>query len=285
MDFIKVWPQYILPHHALSRVMHRLTRTQSHALNQWVIKRFIQHYQVDMSLAKNSNQADYKTINAFFTRELKPESRPVDSDSGCIVSPVDGVISQSGHIHDGVIIQAKKHDYRVADLLVSDTYLKQFDHGRFATIYLSPKDYHRIHMPCDGELLKVVYVPGRLFAVNPATARNVNRLFARNERVICYFQTAYGVMAMVMVGAIFVGSIETIWQGEITPPHRSQIQTWPTSGVADKKALALMKGCEMGRFNMGSTVIILFENNKMAWNSDIEAGKNVKIGARIGGSI
>lgn len=243
--------QYILPHHFLSRIMHKLTRLRAGKLSHWAIRWLVNKYGVDLSLAQRESIEDYHSVNDFFSRALKSEKRPIGTG---LVSPVDAVVSQVGAIEQGQIFQAKGHHYSAETLLGGDTKLAQsFNNGSFCTLYLAPKDYHRIHLPLDAILEKTIYVPGQLFSVNQTTATHVPNLFARNERVVCIFTTEYGQLAVVMVGAIFVGSIETVWDGEITPAQRGKkVRSWPA-----KNQKKLSAGVEIGRFNMGSTVILL----------------------------
>ncbi|MBB1356440.1 archaetidylserine decarboxylase, partial [Pseudoalteromonas sp. SR45-5] len=245
----------------ISRVVGKLAAAKAGALTTTLIKLFIKQYKVDMSEAQYPDPAHYKSFNEFFTRPLKDGMRPMVEDSNIIIHPVDGAISQLGDIVDGQLIQAKGHDYSLQALLGgSQDDTTPFLGGKFATIYLAPKDYHRIHMPIDGTLSKMIYVPGDLFSVNPLTAQNVPNLFARNERVVAIFETEIGPLAMVLVGATIVASIETIWAGTVTPPAGSDVFSWkyPTTG---DNAITLKKGEEMGRFKLGSTVVL-------AWGAD-----------------
>lgn len=281
-EAITTLPQYILPHHPLSRLMGLLTHSELPAWKNFYIKQIIRHYQVNIEEAADTDINSYRSFNEFFTRALKPEARPINKQAGALVSPADGVISQAGKIAAGDIIQAKGKNYTVIDLLGGDQErAKPFNAGQFATIYLSPKDYHRLHMPVAGTLKEMVHIPGRLFSVNAATTNSVPRLFARNERVACLFDTAAGPMALVLVGAIFVASIETVWHGVVTPPTEKNILTWQYTG---SKAPRLKLGEEMGRFNMGSTIIMLFPDKKIAWDKKFITGTNVKLG-QLAGSI
>lgn len=259
MDKLKIALQYLLPKHLLSRLVGKLASAEMGAITTAAIKAFIKKYNVDMSEAAMPSPDAYRSFNDFFTRALKPGARPLHEQEQTIVHPVDGAISQLGPIKEGRIFQAKGHDYSSLALLgdQSDDD-KRFIDGDFATIYLAPKDYHRIHMPIEGTLSKMTYVPGDLFSVNPLTAENVPGLFARNERVVAIFETAIGPIAMVLVGATIVASIETVWAGTVTPPTGKNVFTWdyPTSGP---NAITLAKGDEMGRFKLGSTVVMLFE--------------------------
>ncbi|PHN88136.1 phosphatidylserine decarboxylase [Pseudoalteromonas sp. 3D05] len=251
-----------MPKHFLSRMVGKLAAARLGGLTTWLIKLFIKQYKIDMSEAQYSDPAHYKTFNEFFTRPLKEGVRPLNNESDIIAHPVDGAISQLGAIVDGQLIQAKGHDYSLQALLGgSEQDTAPFLGGEFATIYLAPKDYHRIHMPIDGTLSKMIYVPGDLFSVNPLTAQNVPNLFARNERVVAIFDTEIGPLAMVLVGATIVASIETVWAGTVTPPAGKDVFSWnyPTTG---DNAITLKKGEEMGRFKLGSTVILAWGANQ-----------------------
>ena len=271
--------QHIIPQHFLSKIMWKLTRCEYKWLLKLVLPLFIRQFKVNMAEAKNSDWKSYTSFNNFFTRELKEDAREIISDKSTIASPVDGAISQLGKIHDDLIFQAKGHAYSLTQLLGDRKDLGEaFKGGKFNTIYLSPKDYHRIHMPIDGILKEMIHVPGDLFSVNPTTVENVPALFARNERVICLFDTDAGPMAMILVGAIFVGSIETVWHGEVTPPTCKDIRDWKY----DEKELSYIKGQEMGRFNMGSTVILLHAEDKMDWDKELKTEQAVRLGEAIG---
>ena len=273
-DKVVTFPQYLIPHHFLSMAMYRLTRSKIVWFKNLFIRFIVKAYNVNISEAAAEDIYSFSSFNAFFTRELRAGVRPI-ANSG-LVSPVDGAISQIGNIEQGQIIQAKGQDYSVLELLAGDDALaKQFDGGQFTTIYLSPSDYHRIHMPQTGVLQKMTYIPGKLFSVSPRTARAVPRLFARNERVVTVFETAQGPMVLILVGAIFVGSMETIWQGQITPPYGKEIQHWH---YENEQAIALEKGQEMGRFNMGSTVIILLPKGSDTWLETLKESDKVQLG-------
>ena len=278
----KIWPQYILPHHLLSRGMHALTRINGGAISHAAMRAFVKHFRVNMHEAVHEDVEYYPNFNAFFTRALKPEARPVDAAMDAIVSPVDGTVNQAGEIRSGRIFQAKGHDYSAEELLGDATLAAPFMNGEFATLYLSPRDYHRIHMPCDGVLTEMLHVPGRLFSVNGLTARNIPRLFARNERVVCLFETPLGKIALVAVGAIFVGSIETVWAGEITPPAGNRIRRWRYGRGEATGEVTLRKGEELGRFNMGSTVVMLTEPGTVDWGDNLLPEREMRMGARIG---
>ncbi|MCU7844586.1 MAG: archaetidylserine decarboxylase [Candidatus Thiodiazotropha sp. (ex Monitilora ramsayi)] len=273
--------QYLLPHHLLSRLMHAVTRVEAKGFKNTLIRRVIDWYKVDMSEALESDPSAYRSFNDFFTRALRPDARPVAEETDKIACPADGTLSQAGDIENGYLFQAKGHDYSLLELLGGDPELSRlFEDGSFATIYLSPRDYHRIHMPYSGKLRKMVHVPGRLFSVNETTCQQVPRLFARNERVISLFETEIGPMAVILVGAIFVSSIDTVWAGTVTPA-RERIGTWDYMPNDAPQSIELEKGEEMGRFNMGSTVIVLVGKDRLEWNEAFTAGSTVKVGEAI----
>lgn len=275
-------PQYILPHHALSRMMSKLTHSENKTWKNLFIKQIIKHYGVNMNEALEQDINAFKSFNHFFTRELNPRIRPLTTERNAIACPADGIVSQAGNITEGDIFQAKGKSYTVTGLLgASVERAEPFINGVFTTIYLSPKDYHRLHMPLTGTLREMVHIPGRLFSVNTATTNSVPGLFARNERVAAIFDTEAGPMALVLVGAIFVSSIETVWHGVVTPPSINSVQNWQYQDNAP----TLKIGEEMGRFNMGSTVIVLFGKDKAQWDSELAAGKIVKLGERIGKTL
>ena len=273
---------YMLPHHLLSRIVQWSTRWRHLPLRKPMTHWFIRHYNVDMSEAIQPNLDAYPDFNSFFTRALRPETRPIAQDAGQICCPSDGAISQLGDIQGQQIFQAKGHSYSLVELLGgSEERAQPFIGGRFATTYLSPGDYHRVHMPFSGRLVEMTYIPGRLFSVAPDYTESIPRLFARNERVVCIFQTEAGSMAVILVGAIFVGSIETVWAGEITPPRSKSIKV--TSYAADDNAIQLEKGEELGRFNMGgSTIIVLFGPGQVKWQSELGAESRVQFGQVLG---
>jgi len=251
-DYLKSGSLYFLPHHAISRIVYKLTRIESKFVPK-SIEIFSKAFGVNLKDAIHPEPSHYKTFNEFFTRQLKPELRPLANTQ--LVSPVDGTISQFGTIKDASLIQAKGVNYSLTTLLGGNSQqAKQYEGGEFITIYLSPKDYHRIHMPCTGTLIEQVHVPGRLFSVAKHTVNTIKGIFARNERVVATFETKYGPMAMVLVGAINVAAIETVWSGLVTPPKGKSIST----KNFEKEQITLKKGDEMGRFNMGSTVILVF---------------------------
>ncbi|MDN3678998.1 archaetidylserine decarboxylase [Vibrio tapetis subsp. quintayensis] len=270
LDKIKVGLQYWLPQHGLTRLVGKFASSKSGSLTTAVIRLFVKQYKVNMDEALHSDPAHFKTFNEFFVRELKPGMRPVVDGESVIAHPADACVSQFGPITDGQLIQAKGHTYSAQELLGGDAALAQeFADGEFATLYLSPSDYHRVHMPCDGVLRQMIYVPGDLFSVNPLTAENVPNLFARNERVVCIFDTDFGPMAQVLVGATIVGSIELTWAGTVTPPRGNTVYTWdyPAEG---NKSVHFKKGEEMGRFKLGSTVINLFSEGAVEFDQTMQ---------------
>ncbi len=271
-----VWFQYLLPQHGLSRLVLAATRVRAPWFKNWIIRGFLKLYRVDMSEAAESDPYRYGSFNEFFTRELKAGARHIAGDADAIASPVDGRVSEAGAIDADRLLQAKGRHYRLAELLAGQPWASRFEGGSFATIYLAPFNYHRIHMPLRGELLETVYVPGRLFSVNGVTAQHVPGLFARNERVLTLFDTDYGRFALVMVGALNVGSMATVWAGDITPAARRLITRVPSPPST------LEKGAELGRFNMGSTVILLFEPNRARWQPQVYAGSVVRLGQSLG---
>ncbi len=275
-------PQYILPHHFLSRLMSRLTHAECKIWKNLFIKLVIKLYNVNMDEAKEQNIEHYASFNRFFTRELKDGARHFPTETNAVGCPADGAVSQAGIISDGRIFQAKGKVFSAVDLLGGDAKRAEpFANGVFTTIYLSPKDYHRLHMPLTGKLKEMIHVPGRLFSVNNATVNSVPELFARNERVACIFDTDAGPMALILVGAIFVSSVETVWHGVVTPPTVQNVRSWQYQDNAP----TLDKGQEMGRFNMGSTIIVLFGKDKVKWENDLTTGKEVRLGELIGKTV
>lgn len=266
--------QHLMPKLAMTRLAGRIANWEGGSLTQWIIRRFIARYQVDMNEAAASDPSAYASFNAFFTRALRADARPLSSER--LACPVDGAISQFGRIEQGQIFQAKGRSYSAQALLAGDAEsARRFDDGHFATIYLSPRDYHRIHMPCDGRLLRMSYVPGELYSVNPATARGVDRLFARNERVVCLFEGQDGrPFALVLVGATIVGSMATVWHGVVNPPRPGQIRHWDYRD----QDIRLAKGEEMGRFLLGSTVVLLFPQGPLNFNPAWQAAGAVRMG-------
>jgi phosphatidylserine decarboxylase len=265
--------QSLIPKLLLTRCAGSLASLEAGALTTSVIKRFIARYGVNMSEAANADAASYSSFNEFFTRPLLQGARPIANAK--MVSPVDGAISQLGDIEKDQIFQAKGHQYSTTALVGGDEDLaRQFEDGSFATIYLSPKDYHRIHMPCDGHLLRMIYVPGELFSVNPATARGVPGLFARNERVVCVFESTVGPFVLTLVGATIVGSMATTWHGVVNPPRSRSIREW---NYYDQD-IVIKQGEEMGRFLLGSTVVMLFPRGKVQFAQDWQAERVVRMG-------
>jgi phosphatidylserine decarboxylase len=265
--------QYLMPKKLLTVLMGRLAGMPLGGFTHRMIRKFVARYQVDMAEAADPRVESYATFNDFFTRPLRAGARPVSGAS--FVCPVDAAISQFGPIEHDQLFQAKGHSYSTRALVGGDQSLAhRFDHGHFATLYLAPRDYHRIHMPCDGRLTRMIYVPGELFSVNPLTARHVPGLFARNERVVCLFECAHGPMAMVLVGATIVGSMATVWHGVVNPPRTRAPREWRY----DSDPVVLRKGEEMGRFLLGSTVILLFPKNVLAFTPDWAPAKPVRLG-------
>ena len=276
MKTIALMMQYILPHRLLSRLMFRLMRIQFKPIKNFTFNRMIKTFNINLDEAQSKNYDDYAHFNAFFTRALKPEARTIDAAKDSLVSPVDGVISQLGKIDYDLILQAKGHHYTIKDLLATEI-TEDFTNGLFMTIYLSPKDYHRIHAPLDCQIKAMRHVPGRLFSVAEWTTQKIPRLFARNERLVNHLQTPIGHVAYVYVGAILVSSIETVSNGVITPPYANEVTDILVQGQSQYR-----KGEEMGRFNMGSTVIMLFPKSSVTFNRELQAGSELKLGQKIG---
>ncbi|MGM0477413.1 MAG: archaetidylserine decarboxylase [Pseudomonadota bacterium] len=282
LDALKVALQYPLPQHALSRAFGRVARCRWRWFRHWAIRRFVALFRVDLAEAAEPSPESYCHFDAFFTRALKPGARPLPQSPDQLASPVDGTVSQAGTVDGGRVVQAKGRDYSVEELLGGDPErAAPFQGGRFTTLYLSPRDYHRIHLPLDGTLRSSVYVPGRLFSVNPATTARVPRLFARNERLAAIFETPAGPMAVVMVGALLVAGIETVWSGWETPPRGRRVRRREHEGPH------FGRGDEIGRFHMGSTVILLLPPEADAtWEPGLVSGTPVRMGqplARLGG--
>jgi phosphatidylserine decarboxylase len=278
-DRLLCLPQHLLPQHALSRLVGRLAESRNPLVKDRFIGWFARRYGVDLGEAAQPDPRAYPDFNSFFTRALRPGARPLPEQPRVVACPVDGAVSQAGAATDGRLLQAKGHHYRLEDLLGGDPRLAApFHGGSFATLYLSPRDYHRIHMPLDGRLTTMLHVPGRLFSVNPLTARGVPGLFARNERVVTLFDTAAGPMAVVLVGAVIVASIETVWAGIVTPPSGREIRRWdyPPGEVE------LARGAELGRFRLGSTVIVLFGPDAVTLESNLASGAEVRMGRPLG---
>ena len=271
--------QYLLPQHALSRLAWYVTRSRNVIFKNFLIESFMRGFHPDMSDAQEQNPTAYGSFNEFFTRALRPEARPIDPDPRIIASPVDGTISAIGRIAGSELIQAKGRSYSLAALLAgSGERAERFADGAFATVYLAPFNYHRIHMPAAGTLTAARYVPGRPFSVNATTAASVARLFARNERIVCVFDDGPASFAVVMVGALFVGSMSTSWHGDVTPTRQRQKRELESLCAAD---LRLPKGAELGRFNMGSTVILLFPKDQVNWLPGLAAGSAIKVGQAL----
>ncbi len=270
--------QRVLPTRFLSWLMFKLTRITAPGFKNAFIRVFMRQFRISLAEAEREAVEDYASFNDFFTRALKPGERLLDADPRVLLSPVDGAISQLGRIDGERIFQAKGHQYTASELLGAEALARPFHGGSFCTIYLAPNNYHRLHMPLTGTLREWVYVPGRLFSVNPSTARALPKVFARNERVAAIFDTELGPFAMVLVGAFFVGSIETVWAGRISPPHRR-------SGVARYQPIhppSLVRGAEMGRFNMGSTVILLAPPDTVVWDAMLGPATPLRMGQSIG---
>lgn len=271
--------QYILPQHLLSRLAGRLADCKIPWIKQPFINWFIKQYNVDMSIAQNPDPNSYINFNDFFTRPLADGQRVIAAASDAIACPADGCISQLGPIKHGHVFQAKGHEYSLLELVGGDSAIaKQFNDGCFATVYLSPKDYHRVHMPLTGTLTTMVHVPGDLFSVNETTANNVPRLFSRNERVVALFNTEHGPMAVILVGAMIVASIETVWAGLVAPAQKRVQQT----DYSQPQTITLEKGEEIGRFKLGSTAIVLFSKDTAQWNESLTAGSDVMMGEAMG---
>jgi phosphatidylserine decarboxylase len=280
-DRLFILSQYLLPHHLLSRLIGCAAECKTAWFKNRLIGWFAKQYQVNMSEAQVEDLNAFAHFNDFFTRALKEGARPLDSTPNAVLCPADGAVSQLGKIEQGRVFQAKGHSYSVIELLGGDSQrAAAFMGGDFATIYLSPKDYHRVHMPLTGTLREMIYVPGRLFSVNQTTAENVPELFARNERVVCLFDTERGPMAVVLVGAMVVASIETVWAGLVTPPKRT-LKTFSYDEAA-RAPITLEKGAEMGRFKLGSTAIVLFGPEQVQWTDSLTANSPVQMGQRLG---
>jgi phosphatidylserine decarboxylase len=269
--------QYLLPKQALTRFAGRVANNDAGRFTPQIIRWFVRKYGVDMQEAQNPDLRSYPSFNAFFTRALRADARPLSE--AAFVSPVDGTISQLGKIEHDQIFQAKGHRYSTTALVGGDSALAaQFDHGDFATLYLSPRDYHRIHMPCDAQLKRMIYVPGALFSVNPGTARGVPGLFARNERVVCVFDSAFGPFVLVLVGATIVGSMQTTWHGVVNPSRSGKVREWRY----DDQEILFRKGEEMGRFLLGSTVVMLFPPGVVQFNPEWKAARAIRMGEAMG---
>ena len=273
---IFIQAQRVVPQHKLSRVIGKVAASEHPLLKNAVITAFKAQYGIDMSIAEQSNALKFKSFNEFFTRSLKDGVRDIDADASSIVSPADGAISQLGKIEEGDIFQAKGQSFSVEKLIADPQLAEPFKNGQFATVYLSPKDYHRVHMPFAGTLTETLYVPGELFSVNQTTAENIPGLFARNERRVCLFDTELGRMAVVLVGAMIVAGIETVATGKVKPTGRLEL---------NQHHLPLEKGAELGRFYLGSTAVVLFEENKMQWDAAFKANSAVVMGEAMGHTL
>ncbi|MCY7388420.1 MAG: archaetidylserine decarboxylase [Burkholderiales bacterium] len=276
-DQFKVLSQYLLPKQALTAFAGMVARAKAGRFTTRLIRWFVAKYGVNMAEAANPDVSSYQSFNEFFTRPLREDARPIaDAAYAC---PVDGAISQFGIIAGNQVFQAKGHHYTTEALVGGDKALaEKFQAGQFATLYLSPKDYHRIHMPCDGRLTRMIYVPGALFSVNPTTARGVPGLFARNERVVCVFESANGPFVLTLVGATIVGSMATVWHGVVNPPRTEKIREW----CYDDQSVVLKKGTEMGRFLLGSTVVMLFAKGQLQFNPQWSPARSIHMGEAMG---
>jgi phosphatidylserine decarboxylase len=271
--------QHLLPHHLLSRIVGKLAASENTFVKTRFINWFAARYQVDMSEAADTDLGSYSNFNNFFTRALKPGARPISDGPQDVVCPADGAISQLGIIDKNRIFQAKGKGFTVEALLGADPAVaEQFHGGQFATVYLSPRDYHRVHMPVDGKLLQTLYIPGKLFSVNKVTAENVDELFARNERLVCLFETPAGPMALVLVGAMIVAGIDTVWAGHVCPTSPLKVST----DYAAQTEVVLKRGEEMGRFKLGSTAIVLFGPGAMELEPSLQADSAVRMGQKLG---
>lgn len=277
-DTLKILIQHLLPKRRITAFAGHIARAERGTLTTRLIRWFVRKYGVDMNEAENGEIGSYKSFNDFFARSLKPGLRPIATSD--FVCPVDGAISQFGHIDDHHMLQAKGHRFTTAALVGGDQALaSEFRHGSFANLYLSPKDYHRLHMPCDGKLTRMTYVPGALFSVNPTTARGVPNLFARNERLVCVFESPqHGPFVMVLVGATIVGSIATVWHGVVNPRRTGKVSSWSYS----EEDIVLSKGEEMGRFLLGSTIVMLFKQGAIVFNEDWAPERPVRLGEVMG---
>ncbi|HET8700962.1 MAG TPA: archaetidylserine decarboxylase [Nitrococcus sp.] len=278
-DWLKTLPLYPLPQHAISRIVLWATRLRNSRWKNALIRWFVRTYHVDLAEASETDPAAYPDFNSFFTRALRPGARPLPEDAAMVICPADGTISEIGRLDGAYLLQAKGYRFSVDGLLGGDAELAaRFHGGHFVTVYLSPRDYHRVHMPVTGELQSMIHIPGRLFSVAPHTVRTVPRLFSRNERVVSLFDTEDGPLAVILVGAICVASIETVWAGVVTPPRGRRLRRWDYSAPHQR----LARGAELGRFNMGSTVIVLFGSDRVTWRDDLHAGQPIRMGTALG---
>ncbi|OCG16990.1 phosphatidylserine decarboxylase [Gilliamella sp. WF3-4] len=281
LNQLKAIIQYLLPKQLLTAIFGWLAKKQLGKVTTWMIMGFCKLYKVDLSEAKISDAKEFKTFNDFFARELNDDARPIDTGDSSVIMPADGVISQFGTIQDTQMLQAKGHFYSLESLVACHAdMIKFFKNGSYVTTYLSPKNYHRFHMPCDGILREMIYVPGSLFSVNKATTESIPNIFARNERVICLFETEFGPMAQILVGATIVGSIEVPWEGIITPPREGIMKRWTYA-----EGIQLTKGQDMGCFKLGSTVITLFASNAIEFESYLKVGDVTRVGQKLANRI
>ena len=280
-DWLKSWPLALLPHHLLSRVVRAATRWRIRWWKDLLMGLFIRHFRVDMSEAVHAEPGDYPDFNSFFTRALRDGVRPQPAEPSAIACPVDGTISELGRISGERLLQAKGRHYSLVDLLGGNReQAKAFRDGRFCTLYLSPRDYHRVHMPVEGKLRETTYIAGRLFSVAPHTTRAISGLFTRNERLVAMFDSGHGPVGVILVGAIFVACMETVWDGVVQPAGRGiEVRHF---GTGTDNPVHLQRGEEMGRFNMGSTVILLFPPGRAEWLNDLRAGQAVRFGQTLG---
>ncbi|GGN32038.1 MULTISPECIES: archaetidylserine decarboxylase [Marinomonas] len=281
-DQLFAFAQHITPQKTLSRAIGKIAECENTWVKNTFISQFVKKYQVDMTEAVNSDPLSYRNFNDFFTRAIRPELRPICNEENSIACPADGAVSQLGNIEHGTLFQAKGHYYSLTSLLGGDASLSnQFLGGSFATVYLSPKDYHRVHMPLSGKLTKMIHIPGKLFSVNKVTAEQIPNVFARNERTVCLFDTEAGPMAVILVGAMIVASIETVWAGQVTPFNK-HVVTWDYKELNN---IEIKKGEEMGRFKLGSTAIVLFGKNAVNWEESLQADTPTKMGMHFGNVV
>jgi len=278
---INVYIQYLLPQQLITFLFGYLSRSANPTIKNWAIKQFIKRYNVDLSTAEIENALEYPSFESFFIRKLKPSARPFESSSNSVISPVDGVVAEAGQISAGKLLQAKGQYYDVATLLGDASLSIPFLEGSFATFYLAPRDYHRIHMPIDGKLLKTIFIPGRLFSVNRMTTDLIPQLYARNERLVCLFETEVGQMAVILVGAMIVGSMQVAWVDQAIKAKQLQI----TDYAQQANPIVLKKGEELGHFKIGSTVVLLFEQHKIEWINSVSTGISVQFGQKIANFI
>jgi len=274
---LKLLLQYLLPHRILAQLAAKIANCRFSLIKNFIIKQFCKYYQVDLSEALETNYLNYPTFNDFFTRALKAGARPISEDPQTIISPADGVIGQFGKISNKLLINAKGQGFTLEKLLADVKEAAELQAGNFAVLYLAPFNYHRVHMPVWGKLLRMRYIPGRFFSVAPAIVQQIPDLFAKNERVVISFDTALGKMIMILVGAMIVGSIETVWSGVVANKNRT-VEVWDYS----KQNLILQRGCEVGRFKLGSTVILLFPEKSMEWYQNLEPNQPIKMGESLG---